>query len=80
MARLDPSDERAKHWLWLLLIPYVALLWVPFYNSITPTLWGFPYFYWYQLLWVVISSAITALVYMKTRRYYRSKRQAGPAK
>ncbi|WP_347554742.1 DUF3311 domain-containing protein [Robbsia sp. KACC 23696] len=77
MSRPDPSDARAKHWLWLLLVPYIALMWVPFYNKIEPTLWGFPYFYWYQLLWVVLSSAITAFVYFKTKRYFLSRRQKG---
>ncbi|MCY0388588.1 DUF3311 domain-containing protein [Robbsia sp. Bb-Pol-6] len=79
MARSDAPHAKAKHWLWLLLVPYIALMWVPFYNSIEPLLWGFPYFYWYQLLWVVISSAITALVYFKTRPYYRGRRQGGGA-
>jgi len=36
----------------LLLLPYVGLLWVPFYNFRDPTLFGFPFFYWYQLAWV----------------------------
>jgi len=75
MTRSDKSDARAKHWLWLLLVPYIALMWVPFYNSVTPLLWGIPYFYWYQLLWVLLSAAITAVVYLKTRVYYRSRRQ-----
>ena len=42
----------------LLLLPFVALLWVPFYNSIEPVLWGIPFFYWYQFLWVLLTSAI----------------------
>jgi hypothetical protein len=80
MARPDSSNAKAKLWLWLLLVPYIALLWVPFYNKIEPTLWGFPYFYWYQLLWVVLSSAITAIVYFMTRNYYRGRRQRGEPK
>ncbi len=47
----------------LLLIPFVGLLWVPFYNFHDPALFGFPFFYWYQLLWVPISSLLTYLVY-----------------
>jgi hypothetical protein len=27
----------------LLLIPFIGLLWVPFYNSRTPELFGFPF-------------------------------------
>jgi hypothetical protein len=33
------------HRLWLLLLPRVGLLWVPFYNFHDPTLFGFPFFY-----------------------------------
>jgi len=47
----------------LLLIPFLALLWVPFYNSVEPTLYGFPFFYWYQFLWVPITSVIIYIVY-----------------
>jgi hypothetical protein len=47
----------------LLLIPFVALLWVPFYNDVQPTLYGFPFFYWYQLLLVPITSVIIYIVY-----------------
>jgi hypothetical protein len=47
----------------LLLLPFIGLLWVPFYNSVEPTLFGFPFFYWYQLAWVPISSVLTWLVY-----------------
>lgn len=28
---------------WLLVIPYIGLLWVPFYNSHDPVLLGFPF-------------------------------------
>ena len=28
----------------LLLIPFIAVLWVPFYNSVQPTLAGVPFF------------------------------------
>jgi hypothetical protein len=48
---------------------------VPSYNRIDPQLWGFPFFYWYQLFWVLLSSVITALVYLKTKNL--SKPRAG---
>lgn len=54
-------------WYLLLLIPFIATLWVPFYNSMDPQLGGFPFFYWYLLLWVPISAGLTALVYYVTR-------------
>ena len=47
----------------LLLVPFVGLLWVPFYNFTEPSLLGFPFFYWYQLAWVPISSLLIWLVY-----------------
>ncbi|MDR6583661.1 hypothetical protein HBH1_02871 [Herbaspirillum sp. BH-1] len=47
----------------LLLLPFIALLWVPFYNQELPSLFGFPFFYWYQLAWVPLTSLIIWLVY-----------------
>jgi hypothetical protein len=50
----------------LLAVPFIALLWVPFYNSIEPTLWGIPFFYWYQFLWVILTSALIIWVHRRT--------------
>ena len=47
----------------LLLVPFIALMWVPSYNTREPYLWGFPYFYWYMFLWVPIASLLTFIVY-----------------
>lgn len=52
-------------WLTLLLLPFVGVLWVPFFNRVQPELWGIPFFFWYQFLWVVLSAIVTALVYFK---------------
>lgn len=62
-----PIKSRSGSRLWnvLLLVPFVALLWVPFYNSIEPALWGIPFFYWYQFLWVFLTSALIILVHHK---------------
>jgi hypothetical protein len=56
------AEEESSMWM-LLLVPFVGLLWVPFYNFAEPSLFGFPFFYWYQLAWVPISSLLTWLVY-----------------
>lgn len=56
-----------KRWYWLLLVPFVATLWPPFYAHAEPTLFGFPFFYWYQLLWVVITAALVWVIYVVTR-------------
>ncbi|MGC7406550.1 DUF3311 domain-containing protein [Pandoraea pneumonica] len=47
----------------LLLLPFIGLLWVPFYNSELPTLWGFPFFYWYQFAWVPVTSLLIWIVF-----------------
>jgi hypothetical protein len=40
---------------------------VPFFNALEPSLFGVPYFYWYQFLWIGIGSALIAAVYLATR-------------
>jgi uncharacterized protein DUF3311 len=52
----------------LLLVPYVAMLFVPSYNRLEPEIAGIPFFYWYQLLWIVIGAAILLPVYFTTGR------------
>lgn len=50
--------------LWLLLLlPYAGLLWLPFYNFAQPELFGFPFFYWYQLAWVPLTSVLIYIVF-----------------
>jgi hypothetical protein len=51
----------------LLLLPFIAVLWVSSYNSVEPMIAGIPFFYWYQLLWVLIGAAIAAIVYLVER-------------
>ncbi|MBV8153937.1 MAG: DUF3311 domain-containing protein [Candidatus Eremiobacteraeota bacterium] len=46
----------------LLIVPFVATL-LPFlYNHPEPALFGMPFFYWYQLAWVLITAAILGVV------------------
>ena len=47
----------------LLAVPIVALLWVDSYAKVEPTLAGFPFFIWYQLLWVFLCAACTWAAY-----------------
>jgi Protein of unknown function (DUF3311) len=62
-----PPEKSLGPWALLLLVPFVALLWVPFYNFSEPHLLGFPFFYWYQFLWVPVTSLLIYIVYLKTR-------------
>lgn len=50
-------------WLMLLLLPFIGLLWVSFYDVSQPTFLGFPFFYWYQFAWVPLSSLLIWLVF-----------------
>ena len=47
----------------LLGAAFVALLWVPSYAHLTPTLGGIPFFYWYSMLWLVINAACQWIAY-----------------
>ncbi|EPZ44180.1 DUF3311 domain-containing protein [Alicyclobacillus acidoterrestris] len=61
------EKRRSRWWYLLLLLPLVGTLIPPIYSSETPELWGIPFFYWYQMLWVIISSVITLIVYAITK-------------
>ena len=52
----------------LLLIPYAAMMWVPSYNRIEPMVAGIPFFYWYQMLWIVLGAAVMIPVYFADER------------
>jgi uncharacterized membrane protein len=46
-----------------ILVIFVATLAVPFFNKANPTLFGFPFFYWYQILCVPIASILIFIVF-----------------
>jgi hypothetical protein len=63
----EPKNRGGWSWWYLLfVIEFVVALWPPFYNKAEPTLIGIPFFYWFQLLWVFVSAAFTAVVYFAT--------------
>jgi hypothetical protein len=47
----------------ILLVPYAAFFAVPFYNRIEPELLGIPFFYWWQLVWVIMTAVCIMPVY-----------------
>jgi hypothetical protein len=64
-------DRRPVRWHWsrvLLVVPFVATMWVPSYNTVDPAIWGIPFFYWYQLAWIIISGALIGAVYFIEHR------------
>lgn len=56
-----------RWWYVLLALPLAATLVPPLYVRSGPQLFGFPFFYWYQLVWVVLASGVTAAVVLATR-------------
>ena len=62
-----PARRRVRWALVLLLIPFVALLYPPFYASLTPRFLGIPFFIWYQFAWVILGVLITGIVYALDR-------------
>jgi hypothetical protein len=57
----------SRAWLLLLVLPYVGLCFPQFYVRLTPALWGFPFFYWYQFGWVILTSVLLGIFYLKTK-------------
>ncbi|MFE9307529.1 DUF3311 domain-containing protein [Streptomyces sp. NPDC088353] len=65
-----------------LVAPFGALLWVGSYAKTDPAFIGIPFFYWYQMLWVVLSAALTMTAYrlwLRDRRTARAARTARTA-
>jgi hypothetical protein len=64
----------------LLLLPITALMWVGSYAKVEPKLGGFPFFFWYQFLWVFLCSACTYTAYrlVLRARPHRQMTSAAP--
>jgi hypothetical protein len=70
MSDQDEEHRPVRRVLWarlLLILPFISMLWVSSYNTIEPMLAGIPFFYWYQLLWILIAAALIAIVYAVER-------------
>ncbi|HEY0905162.1 MAG TPA: DUF3311 domain-containing protein [Marmoricola sp.] len=60
-----------------LLAPAVVLpLWVPLYDREDPSLFGFPFYYWFQFLLIVIAVALTVPAYVLAKGADRAERVA----
>jgi hypothetical protein len=58
------------------IAPFVAVLAVPVFNKRTPEVAGFPFFFWWQLLWVLLTAALMALAYFVVRREELARKAA----
>jgi hypothetical protein len=72
-AEPRPVPAWRRHWpRFLLALPFLAVLWVPFYNRVEPKLGGIPFFHWYQLAWILLGAAVVMLVYIIETRITRA--------
>lgn len=62
---------RFTYSLVLLCAPLAASLSVPFYNRTTPTLGGWPFFYWWQTACILASALLTGAVCLLEERSAR---------
>ncbi|MDI5966516.1 DUF3311 domain-containing protein [Streptomyces sp. SL13] len=62
-----------------LIAPFVAMLWVSSYARVSPQLIGLPFFYWYQMAWVIGSAALISVAYALVRREERARRASAAA-
>ena len=56
--------KRACWYLGLFAVPYGPVLWVALYNRAQPALFGIPFFYWFQFVWIIVTAIITAGAYL----------------
>jgi Protein of unknown function (DUF3311) len=63
----EHKSRGAWSWWYLLFVIQIAVaLWPPLYNKVEPPWMGMPFFFWFQLLWVIVSAVFTAVVYIAT--------------
>jgi membrane protein implicated in regulation of membrane protease activity len=56
-----------------LIAPFVAMLWVGSYAKTDPAFIGIPFFYWYQMMWVLLSTLLTMIAYKLWQRDQRAR-------
>ncbi|WP_405777316.1 DUF3311 domain-containing protein [Streptomyces sp. NBC_00859] len=62
-----------------LIAPFAAMLWVSSYAKVDPAFIGIPFFYWYQMLWVLISTVLTMTAYKLWQRDQRARKGGASA-
>jgi Protein of unknown function (DUF3311) len=67
-ALIHPTTTDRSPWNWLLLLPIVLPLITVIYNRDDPHLLGFPFFFWFQLLFTLLAAAVSGIVFVMTRR------------
>lgn len=61
--------------VYLLLAPAVVLpLWVSLYDRTDPTLFGFPFFFWFQFALIILAVLLTVPAYVLAQSVAREDR------
>jgi hypothetical protein len=84
MTHSGPPRTHVGAWVLvaiLLLVAVLGTLIVPIYARSSPYLGKFPFFYWYQLLWVPVVALLTTICYLITTKVARPApdSRGGPA-
>ena|ERR1700691_4831112 len=75
MTHSGPPRTHTGAWVLvaiLLLVAVLGTLIVPIYARSSPKLGSFPFFYWYQLIWVPVVGLLTTICYLITTRVARA--------
>ena len=75
MDQHSGGSRRRGGWSWwylLFVVQFVAVLWPPFYNKVEPSWIGIPFFYWYQLVCVLVGGRAHRDRVLRHRRLERS--------
>ena len=70
MAQPAPAGKSPATWgvvVVLLAAAIIGTLWVPIYARPMPALGPFPFFYWYQLIWVPMTAVLLWICYLLLR-------------
>jgi Protein of unknown function (DUF3311) len=67
MTRGTRSRKKSRpRLLLLLLLPFALTLWPGLYNTLQPELIGIPFFYWFQMLCILLTAVLMAILYYFT--------------
>jgi len=70
MAQPAPPGKSPATWgvvTVLLIVAIAGALWVPIYARSMPKLGDFPFFYWFQLIWVPVTGVLCWICYLLLR-------------
>jgi uncharacterized integral membrane protein len=65
---IHPTTTDRNPWNWLLLLPIVLPLITVIYNRDNPHVLGFPFFFWFQILFTLLAAAVSGIVFVMTRQ------------